>query len=71
MNSRQTSSRPTQKLTAAALGGAVTIIGIWVLGLFKVDIPPEVASAFTTVISFIVGYITPPASGDSIVVQPQ
>lgn len=49
--------RPVAKVTAAALAGAVSVILIWILGLLGVDVPPEVASAFTTVLSFAAGYL--------------
>ena len=47
------------KITAAGLAGALTVIIVWLLGLFDVDVPPEVASAFTVVLSFITGYLVP------------
>lgn len=63
----QTSSAPTQKLVAAAIAGAVTVIAVWAAKQFaKVDIPGEVASAFTTIVSLVVGYISPPAARDTI-----
>lgn len=48
--------KPVAKVTAGALAGAVTVILVWVAGLAGVEIPPEVASAITTVLSFIAGY---------------
>jgi hypothetical protein len=33
----------------AAIAGALTVLGVWIVGLFDVDVPPEVSSAATTV----------------------
>ncbi len=48
---------PTRKVTAGAIGGAASVILIWVLGVAGLDTPPEVAAAFTTMISFGLGYV--------------
>lgn len=49
---------PTRKITAAGIGGAITIIVVWIANtLASVAIPPEVASAFTTLITFGTGYL--------------
>jgi high-affinity Fe2+/Pb2+ permease len=56
---------PTQpKVKAASAGagisGAVTAILMWIVGLLGLDVPPEIASAFTTLIAagfaFAAGY---------------
>lgn len=51
------SKRPTRKVTAGALAGAVTIIGVYVAGLFGAEVPAEVASSVTTVLTFAAGYV--------------
>ena len=38
------------KTTSSSLAGSLTIILVWALAQFNVDIPPEVSSALTTVI---------------------
>ena len=48
---------PTPKVASAGIGGALTIVLIWVLGLFGVDMPAEVAAAVTTAVSFGFGYL--------------
>lgn len=49
---------PTPKVAAAGVAGAITILIVWVVQSFtNLDIPPEVASAFTTVVAFLAGYI--------------
>ncbi len=51
--------KPTAKVTAGALGGALSIIAVWFIHtLANVDVPPEVASAVTTVVTFGAGWIT-------------
>lgn len=45
------------KVAAAGAAGAVTIILVWAVSLAGVDVPPEVASAVTTLLAFAAGYI--------------
>src|SRR5262249_17428466 len=62
---------PTQKVAAGALAGALSIILVWVARQFAhVEIPAEVASPFTTVLTFGVSYLTPPAAGEVIEAEP-
>lgn len=55
----QPSANPTQKVAAAGIGGSLSIVLIYVVGLFGLDLPPEVASAVTAIVSFAAGYVTP------------
>lgn len=48
---------PKPKVVAGGAAGAVTVVIVWVAGMFDVDVPPEVASAFTVLISFAAGYL--------------
>jgi hypothetical protein len=49
---------PTTKMTAVGVAGAVTILAVYVLKMLTgADPPAEVASAFTTVLTFAAGYI--------------
>lgn len=45
------------KVAAASLAGAVTVIVVWVAGEFGLDVPPEVASAFTAVLAGGAGWL--------------
>ena len=36
---------------------ALTILVVWIAGMFRLDSPPEVASAFTVIVAFAAGYI--------------
>ena len=54
--------RPNRKVGAGAIAGAITVILVWTLNTFvtvQTPIPPEIASAITTVITFIVSYFVP------------
>jgi hypothetical protein len=48
---------PRLKVTAAGIGGAITAVLVWILGVYGTVIPPDVASAITTIVSFAAGYI--------------
>lgn len=53
------------KVAAGGVAGAVTIILVWILNTGAgVDVPPEVASAITTVLSFAAGYMMPSKSNN-------
>ena len=45
------------KVQAAGAAGAITILAVWVAGLFGLSVPPEAASAFTTLIATAAGYL--------------
>ena len=45
------------KVQAAGAAGAITILLVWIVGLFGLEVPAEVASAFTTLVAFGAGYI--------------
>jgi len=53
----QPTSTPTQKVSAAGIGGALSIVIVYVFGLLGLDMPPEVASALTAIVSFAAGYL--------------
>lgn len=50
-------SRVSPKVTAAALAGSITVILVWGASLAGLEIPPEVASAFTTCLAAAAGYL--------------
>lgn len=45
------------KVKAASLAGAVSVLIVWGAAYAGVDIPPEVASAFSTILAFAAGYL--------------
>jgi hypothetical protein len=50
----------TPKMQASGIMGALTIVLVWACHqFFKLDVPPEVASAITLIFSFAGGYFAP------------
>jgi Na+/proline symporter len=69
---KQATRGPTRKVTFGAFAGALTAILVWILNTFEVlpnatQIPGEIASAMTTVLTFLVSYLVPPSPSDGIV----
>lgn len=66
---RQKSTRPTNKVVATGLAGAITTIIVWFLNTYVLPepMPAEVVAALTTVIAVLVAYLVPPSSEDQIV----
>jgi phosphatidylserine decarboxylase len=49
---------PTQKVTAAALGGAVATVAVWLVSVFTdVDPSAEVGAALATLLAFAAGFL--------------
>lgn len=46
------------KTYAAGTAGAVTVVLVWIAGMFGLEVPPEVASAVTTLIAAGAVYVT-------------
>ena len=53
----QPTLKPTAKVTAGGLGGAVAVLTVAVLGQFGIDLGGEVAAALTTLFSFAASYM--------------
>lgn len=51
------SKRPVSKVAAGGTAGAVSIVIVYIAGQLGVDLPPEVSSALTTIVSFAAGYL--------------
>lgn len=49
--------KPENKVVAGGAAGAVTVMVVWIAGMFGIDVPPEVASSFTVLVSFLAAYI--------------
>lgn len=49
---------PTNKVLAGGIAGACSVILIYVLGEFGIEMPPEVASAITFLLATGAGYMT-------------
>lgn len=53
----QPTSSPTQKVAAAGIGGAITVVLVYAINmLFNIEVPAEVAAALTAIVSFLSGY---------------
>lgn len=65
---RQQSARPTNRVVAAGLTGAITTIIVWILNIFVLPepMPAEVVAALTTIIAVLVAYFVPPGAADQI-----
>ena len=49
---------PNRKVTVGGLAGAVSIIVVWAVRTFgEVEVPPEIASAVTVVLTFVAAYL--------------
>jgi putative flippase GtrA len=56
MHIDQPTAVPTRKVTAGTLAGALSVLLVWVLRLFSVEVPGEVGAAFATIIGFVTAY---------------
>jgi putative flippase GtrA len=53
----QSSTTPTGKVAAGGTAGAVTVILVYILNRFHLDLPGEVGSAMTVILSVLTSYI--------------
>ncbi len=54
----QPTSTPTQKVAAAGIAGAVTVVLVYLVqAIFNIEIPAEVSSAITAIVAFASGYL--------------
>jgi hypothetical protein len=68
---RQTSAAPTTKVLAGSMVGTMVTIVVWVLNTSDLlpggkDVPSEVATAITTLLTFMISYLVPPSARDAI-----
>jgi phosphoserine phosphatase len=52
----QPSAMPTNKVSAAALGGALAAIVAWIVSTYGIDMPPGTEAAFATLIAAGLAY---------------
>ncbi len=57
---------PNKKVAATGISGGVSVIVIWIIGLFGIIVPPEIAAAFTVVVGGLVGYWTPERINEAV-----
>ncbi|MFA4080439.1 hypothetical protein [Mycobacteroides salmoniphilum] len=54
---RQPSPTPTTKVAASGTAGAISVVLVFILGKFNVEIPGDVGSAITVLFSVASGYL--------------
>lgn len=60
------SAKPTNKVTAGVLAGAVMVVLVWATKTFAhTDVPAEVSVGLLTVVTFVVQYMVPDSAQDS------
>jgi len=66
---RQKSASPTRKVQVGALSGAISTVIVFLVEQYGIQIPAAVASAITTIVTFLISYSVPPSEQDDIVPQ--
>ena len=51
------SLKPQPKVAATTVAGAATVLLVWIVGLFGLDVPSLVAAALTVLLSAGAGYL--------------
>lgn len=52
--------KPTRKVNVGVVTGAIVVAAVWAVQTFsKTTVPAEVASALTTLLTFIVSWVVP------------
>ena len=65
VRAKSASVAPTAKVTSGGAAGAFVLLLVWALDDYAgVTMPPEVAAALTTLLSFAAGYWTKPKPGE-------
>jgi len=68
---KQQDALPTRKVIAGGVAGAVTAIAVYYLNNFVIvdvskQITGDIGAAVTTVLSFVISYLVPPAASDQV-----
>lgn len=61
--------KPVRKVSAAGIAGAASILIVFILGQFNVEVTNEVASALTALLAFGAGYLVPASTDDEQVIN--
>lgn len=56
-NNKLPATRIHSKVAAAGIGGAVATVLVWVAEMAGLEVTPEVAAAFATIVAFGAGYL--------------
>lgn len=69
-SAKQQDGVPTRKVIAGGLAGALVTIIVILANTYWLPagkpLPSELAAALTTVLSFIISYVVPPAASDQV-----
>jgi hypothetical protein len=49
--------RPSDKVLAGGTAGAATLVGVWIAGLFGLEVPVEVGIAISVLVSSAAGWV--------------
>ena len=55
-------AKPTVKVGSGALAGAISVILVWVLSLFGIEVPGAIGAAFATVAGGATAWFVPEGS---------
>ena len=62
------SAKPARKVSVGALVGAVVTLLVWLIETIgKITVPAYIAVALSTLLTFIISYLIPPADSDQVV----
>jgi hypothetical protein len=61
--------KPVRKVSAAGLAGAFSILIVFILGQFSIEVTNEVAAAITAILAFAAGYLVPASSDDEQIIN--
>lgn len=63
LNNAATGDSPSSHtLVSSGIGGAATVLVVWIAGQFKIDVPQDVAIAAVVVLSYLSSLVTVKAS---------
>lgn len=57
---------PTPKVAAGGAAGAASILIVWLLSMFGVEVPSEAAAALATLLGFAAAYMVPDGTGKRV-----
>jgi hypothetical protein len=61
---------PTRKVTYGGLAGAISFVVLFIINHYMLKdnpLPAEVGGAISTIITFVVAYLVPPAASEAVV----
>ena len=65
-NTGQPTATPTRKVAGGGIAGAITVLLVWLYNQYVGELPPEIASAITTIVSFVAAYVVPPSDKEMV-----